>query len=125
MFQDAIVNLNLSKEDEEPNLAILPALREVEKLSLLSHSIKNYILCLDVAHSDYLIDWIVQETSNWVKQLFRFYMTSFYCYDHNLSSSVIYIYIFMCVLHFLDVNMEVCFIVRIIWTVAQSFYVYC
>lgn len=72
MFQDAIVNLNLSKEDEEPNLAILPALRDVDKLSLLSYSIKNYILCLDVAHSDHLIDWIVRETSNWVTQLFKY-----------------------------------------------------
>lgn len=72
MFQDAIINLDLSKDDEESNLAILPALRDVDKLSLLSHSIKNYILCLDIAHSDQLIDWIIEETSNWVKDLFKY-----------------------------------------------------
>lgn len=68
--QDAIVNLNLSKDDEDPNLAILPALRDVDKLSLLSHSIKQYILCLDIVHSEYLVNWIRNEATNSVKQLF-------------------------------------------------------
>lgn len=64
------MNLNLWKEGDEPNLAILPALKELERLALLSHSIKNYILCLDTAHSDYLINWVDNETSNWLKNLF-------------------------------------------------------
>lgn len=69
-MQDAIVNLNLSKEDEEPNLAILPALREVEKLAILAHSIKQYLLCLDVVHTEYLLNWIQNESTHFLKQLF-------------------------------------------------------
>ncbi|XP_065218745.1 pyridoxal-dependent decarboxylase domain-containing protein 1 [Planococcus citri] len=72
IIQDAIVNLNLSKDEEEPNLAILPALRDVDRLSLLSHSLKQYILCLDLAHSEYLTNWIHNETTNCIKQLFGF-----------------------------------------------------
>ena len=67
------MNLDLSKEDNEPNLAILPALRDVDRLSLVSHSIKQYLLCLDVAHSDYLINWIENDTSFWLAQLFRYF----------------------------------------------------
>lgn len=71
MLQDVIVNLNLSKDDQEPNLAILPALNNIEKLCITSHSIIQYILCLDTVHSDYIFKWMYNETNAWLSDLFR------------------------------------------------------
>lgn len=72
IIQDVIVNLNLSKDDQEPNLAILPALNNIEKLCITSHSIIQYILCLDTVHSDYIFKWMYNETNAWLSDLFRF-----------------------------------------------------